>query len=108
MLPVAVAMLGTQARLPTVGFLGWFGPRGLASIVFALIIVEESQLPQQNLIVLVAYLTVGLSVFAHGISASPLADRYSRWYERTGTARPPAMESVAAEVPRSRGPGNAT
>ena len=37
--PVAVAMLGTHARMPTLGFLGWFGPRGLASIVFAVIVI---------------------------------------------------------------------
>ena len=46
MLPVAISMLGTRARLPTLGFLGWFGPRGLASIVFAVIVVEESNLPR--------------------------------------------------------------
>jgi sodium/hydrogen antiporter len=82
MLPVAVAMLGSGARRPTVGFMGWFGPRGLASIVFAVIVVEESDLPHEELIVLAIYLTVGLSVFAHGLSAAPLADRYARWYER--------------------------
>ena len=73
MLPVAIAMLGTRARAPTLGFLGWFGPRGLASIVFAVIVVEESNLPHEHLIVLAIYLTVGLSVFAHGLSAAPLA-----------------------------------
>ncbi len=51
MLPVAMAMLGSRARAPTVGFLGWFGPRGLASIVFAVIVVEESALPHEHLIV---------------------------------------------------------
>ena len=51
MLPVAIAMLGSRARLPTIGFLGWFGPRGLASIVFAVIVVEESNLPHDDLIV---------------------------------------------------------
>lgn len=81
MIPVAVAMLGTRARAPTVGFLGWFGPRGLASIVFAVIVIEESHLPHQNLIVLAVYLTVGLSVLAHGLSAAPLAGRYARWYQ---------------------------
>ena len=44
MLPVALAMLGSGARPPTVAFLGWFGPRGLASIVFAVILVEEADL----------------------------------------------------------------
>ena len=82
MVPVAIAMLGSHARAPTLGFLGWFGPRGLASIVFAVIVIEESNLPHEDLIVLAIYLTVGLSVFAHGLSAAPLADRYARWYER--------------------------
>ena len=50
--------------------------------MFAVIVVEESDLPHEQLIVLAIYLTVGLSVFAHGISAAPLADRYARWYER--------------------------
>jgi sodium/hydrogen antiporter len=82
MVPVAIAMLGTHARLPTLGFLGWFGPRGLASIVFAVIIIEKSQLPHEHLIVIAVYLTVGLSVFAHGLTAAPLADRYADWFER--------------------------
>ena len=82
MLPVAIAMVGSGARAPTIGFMGWFGPRGLASIVFAVIVVEESNLPHEELIVLAIYLTVGLSVFAHGLSAAPLASRYARWYER--------------------------
>ena len=82
MLPVAIAMLGSGARAPTLGFMGWFGPRGLATIVFAVIVVEESNLPHEELIVLAIYLTVGLSVFAHGLSAAPLADRYARWSER--------------------------
>ena len=82
MVPVAIAMLGSRARLPTLGFLGWFGPRGLASIVFAVIVIEESQLPHEHLIVLAIYLTVGLSVFAHGLTAAPLADRYADWFER--------------------------
>ena len=82
MLPVAIAMVGLGGRAPTLGFMGWFGPRGLASIVFAVIVVEESNLPHEELIVLAIYLTVGLSVFAHGLSAAPLASRYARWYER--------------------------
>ena len=60
MLPVAIAML--------------------ASIVFALIVLEESKLPHERTILLAIYLTVGLSVLAHGITAAPLADRYGRWY----------------------------
>jgi NhaP-type Na+/H+ or K+/H+ antiporter len=73
--------------------------------VFAVIVVEESQLPHEALIVNAIYVTVGLSVFAHGLSAAPLADRYARWYERhpRGTDRA-SMESAPAEVTRPRGP----
>jgi sodium/hydrogen antiporter len=97
MLPVFIAMLGSHARLPALGFVGWFGPRGLASIVFAVIVIEESQLPHEHLIVLAIYLTVGLSVLAHGLTAAPFAARYARWYEQHPREQPPAMES---ESPR--------
>ena len=50
--------------------------------MFAVIVIEESDLPHEHLIVLAVYLTVGLSVFAHGITAAPLARRYARWYGR--------------------------
>ena len=104
MLPVAIAMLGSHARAPTLGFLGWFGPRGLASIVFAVIVIEESKLPHEHLIVLAIYLTVGLSVFAHGLSAAPLADRYARWYEQHPRDKAPPMESAPTDATRARGP----
>jgi sodium/hydrogen antiporter len=102
MLPVAIAMLGSRARLPTLGFLGWFGPRGLASIVFAVIVVEESRLPHEELIVLAIYLTVGLSVFAHGLTAAPLADRYASWFERHPRDQAPPIEAAPVEVTRTR------
>jgi sodium/hydrogen antiporter len=103
-LPVAIAMLRSRARAPTLGFLGWFGPRGLASIVFAVIVIEESNLPHENLIVLAIYLTVGVSVFAHGLSAAPLAGRYARWYEQHPRDKAPPMESAPTDVTRARGP----
>ena len=62
MLPVAVALAGTRARLPTVTFLGWFGPRGLASIVFTVIVLEDSALPHVHAITVVVVFTVVLSV----------------------------------------------
>jgi sodium/hydrogen antiporter len=104
MVPVAITMWRSRARPPTLGFLGWFGPRGLASIVFALIVIEESQLPHENLIVLAIYVTVGLSVFAHGLTAAPLANRYARWYEQHPRDKVPPMESAPAEMTRVRGP----
>jgi NhaP-type Na+/H+ or K+/H+ antiporter len=75
-LPVAVSLAGTGINPATTGFLGWFGPRGLASILFVLVIVEESDLPNESLILTVVTLTVALSVLLHGITAGPAA----RWY----------------------------
>jgi sodium/hydrogen antiporter len=106
LVPVAIAMWGSHARRPTVAFLGWFGPRGLASIVFAVIVIEESQLPHEHLIVFAIYLTVGLSVVAHGLTAAPLADRYARWYEQHPREQRPPMESAPTEVTRPRGPAD--
>jgi NhaP-type Na+/H+ or K+/H+ antiporter len=103
MLPVALAMLGTGARRPTVAFVGWFGPRGLASIVFAVIVLDGADLPNVGSIVLATFATVALSVFAHGGSARILTDRYSRWYE--AHTRNVPMESVPAADQRWREPG---
>ena len=89
MLPVAIAMIGTGARTPTVGFLGWFGPRGLASIVFAVIVVEEAHLPGAETILLTTYLTIGLSVLAHGLTRSATS-RALRPLVRIPSARPPS------------------
>jgi sodium/hydrogen antiporter len=103
MVPVAIAMLGTRTRPSTIGFLGWFGPRGLASIVFALIVLEESRLPHEQTILLAIYLTVGLSVLLHGLTAAPLADWYGRWYEAHPRETRPPMEGAPAPVTRTRG-----
>ncbi len=103
MVPVAVAMIGTGARMPTVGFLGWFGPRGLASIVFAVIVVEEAHLPQAATILATTYVTIGLSVIAHGVTAAPLAARYARWYESHSRTQLPSMESIPTPNHRTRG-----
>jgi sodium/hydrogen antiporter len=106
MLPVAIAMLGTQARFPTLAFMGWFGPRGLASIVFAVILVEESHLPHQQTILLAIYLTVGLSILLHGVTAAPLAERYGRWYQAHPREKQPPMEAAPASVNRTRRPAD--
>jgi NhaP-type Na+/H+ or K+/H+ antiporter len=103
MLPVAIAIIRTGARMPTVGFLGWFGPRGLASIVFAVIVAEEAHLPGAETILATTYVTIGLSVIAHGITAAPLARRYARWYGSHPRDRVPGTESVATPGHRTRG-----
>jgi NhaP-type Na+/H+ or K+/H+ antiporter len=72
-----VALLGLGLRAPTVAFVGWFGPRGLASIILALVVIEEEpELAGIETIFVVVTVTVLLSVFAHGISAAPLTRRY--------------------------------
>jgi sodium/hydrogen antiporter len=102
MLPVALAMLGTGMRRVTVGFLGWFGPRGLASIVFVLILVEETQLPERSLMLSVVTLTVALSVFAHGLTALPGANRYADWYAAHRPDHPTMPEGVPTSEKRPR------
>jgi len=80
MIPVAIAMIGSGARPLTVLFLGWFGPRGLASIVFGVVVVEAGGLPHTSELVTVMSVTVALSVLAHGVTAAPFARRYAAWY----------------------------
>ena len=77
MLPVALALIGSD--LPWRGrfFVGWFGPRGLASILFAILLIEELPVPNASLLVEVVLLTVLLSVVAHGITAAPFARAYA-------------------------------
>jgi NhaP-type Na+/H+ or K+/H+ antiporter len=94
MLPVAVSMIGTGARRPTVAFLGWFGPRGAASIVFALLVVEEGGLPGDAVVLTVAFFTVGLSVLAHGLTAAPLASRYANWLAAHPPPSPAPVETA--------------
>jgi NhaP-type Na+/H+ or K+/H+ antiporter len=98
MLPVAIAMIGSRARPPTVLFLGWFGPRGLASIVFAVIVVEAAGLPHTSVLVVTTTVTVALSVFAHGATAAPLARRYAAWH----ASRAARMESTPVTEQRWR------
>ena len=100
MVPVALALLGTGLRPPTVAFVGWFGPRGLASVVFTLLAAEGLDLDEDLIRVIATIcLTVLLSVLAHGLSADPL----SRALRRVGAAHPadPGAASASTE-PRSR------
>jgi NhaP-type Na+/H+ or K+/H+ antiporter len=102
MLPVAVALFGTHARPRTVAFVGWFGPRGLASIVFTIIALEHGTLAHASAITVTVVFTIVLSVYAHGLSAKPLTDRYARWYRAHTADRLPRMESVHAPPQRWR------
>ena len=110
MLPVAIALLGSRFTARTVLFVGWFGPRGLASVIFALIAVEELELTDETRIVIGAItVTVLLSVILHGVSAAPWADRYGRWVSAAEPAeelKSSAVPSGGRAAPHARHPGN--
>ncbi len=78
MVPVAISLLGSGQDRATIAFVGWFGPRGLASVVFALLAVEELGGTDPRVVTAVDTIavTILLSVVAHGITARPLAVRY--------------------------------
>ncbi|MFB6440350.1 cation:proton antiporter [Streptomyces sp. NPDC056411] len=78
MLPVALCLVGSGLDARTVLFVGWFGPRGLASVIFGLLAVEELDPSGRRALVPVVGCTVLLSVLAHGLTATPLARRYGR------------------------------
>ena len=80
LVPVAIALLGMGNNWRTTLFVGWFGPRGLASILFGLLLLEE-QLDGAEALFSIIAVTVLVSVFAHGFSASPGAARFGRWFE---------------------------
>ena len=101
MVPVAIAMLGTGAQLPTVAFMGWFGPRGLASIVFALIALEND-IPDRQVLLTTVMLIILLSVFLHGLSSVPLVAAYSRWYGAHVAKHPSAPEAKPTIMSRLR------
>jgi sodium/hydrogen antiporter len=104
MLPVAISFIGTRARLPTVLFTGWFGPRGLASIVFTVIVLDESNLAHVSTMTTVVVFTILVSVYAHGVTARSLTSRYAAWYATHRERRPTAMETVEAGHQRWRRP----
>ena len=100
MLPVATALTGVGLRPDTVAFMGWFGPRGLASVVFTLIAVEELHGigAIADGIVEIATWTILLSVVAHGLSAGPLASAYGHRLHTAGDI----PELAEAPEPRIR------
>jgi len=100
MVPVALALWGTHCAPATAIFLGWFGPRGLASILFALLIVDDADLIGESVILNTVSLAVLASVFLHGVTAMSGSDLYIR---KTGglAAETPEMEPMD-EMPETR------
>jgi NhaP-type Na+/H+ or K+/H+ antiporter len=100
MLPIAISLLGSGIRAPTYLFLGWFGPRGLASILFLLLIIEEENIAHREELFAITILTVGLSIILHGVSAAPLSERYGGYLAR----RPKSIENnVVSDIPLRQG-----
>jgi sodium/hydrogen antiporter len=101
MVPVAIALLGKGLRRPSVAFIGWFGPRGLASVVFALLVLERG-VPEEQTLLTAVVVTVALSVVLHSLTSVPLVRAYHRWYEGHTEGHPAAAEAEPATMPRQR------
>jgi NhaP-type Na+/H+ or K+/H+ antiporter len=101
MLPVAVALAGVGLARPTLTFAGWFGPRGLASIVFGLFVAGEA-LRHEPAILEAVFVSVALSVVLHGATAVWGADRYGAWYRRAVARGEAVAESQDVGEPRVR------
>ena len=84
MLPIHLSLLGTGIKPVTSAFLGWFGPRGLASILFVLLILEEAELTNAASLFAIVTVTVTLSVALHGMTAGPAARQYGLLTQRFG------------------------
>ncbi|MBZ0113210.1 MAG: cation:proton antiporter [Thermoanaerobaculia bacterium] len=95
MIPVSLSLIGTGLHWPTHLFLGWFGPRGVASILFGLLVVNESQLAVRHEIFATVLITVLLSVVLHGTTASIGAGWYARHTEAMDRDRSPEHQPVA-------------
>jgi NhaP-type Na+/H+ or K+/H+ antiporter len=100
MVPIGLSLLGTRIRLPSYLFLGWFGPRGLASILFALLIIEDTELVHGHELLSVTIVTVALSALLHGISAAPLAKAYGKMTRELGDCE---EKRPAEELPLRNG-----
>lgn len=102
MLPVAISLIGTHLKGRTVLFMGWFGPRGLASIVLLLTVIEDmGNTPGMQTLALAVITTVILSVFFHGISANPGISRYAK-QAKTLQKKDPENKPVV-ELPSRKG-----
>lgn len=92
MLSMLISLRGQHLDLPSALFLGWFGPRGLASILFVLLVAEEAMIIHTETLTTVVFVTVFFSVVLHGISAGPLSVYYGKQSARSESLA--AMQSV--------------
>lgn len=77
MIPVAISLIGKKLTFPTILYMGWFGPRGVASILYVLVVVDKYNFSGQTIILNVTAITVALSILLHGVTAVPGANAYA-------------------------------
>jgi NhaP-type Na+/H+ or K+/H+ antiporter len=100
LLAVSVSLFRTKVKPVTTGFIGWFGPRGVASILYIFTVLDEN-LAGETLIYNVVMLTVLISIFAHGISAAPGAAWYAKRADSVVAPKGTEMKAVS-EMPIRR------
>ena len=106
MIPVALSLYGTGLSASTNLFLGWFGPRGLASILFVLLILEKYPISGAETVYVTVVVTVLMSVLLHGATAGPLARSYGKLVNKSGeceeakpTSEMPARHKMSLNLP---------
>ena len=100
MIPVAISLRGTRLSKASVLFIGWFGPRGLASVVLGLVVAgQQVESPGSSLVRLSLIATVLLSIFAHGLSASPGTRIYTRVISRLDADAPEYLAASEVSIP---------
>ena len=95
MIPVAISLIGKRLTAPSILYLGWFGPRGVASILYVLVVVDKHDFSGEAIIFYVTTITVLLSILLHGLTAVPGANAYASTLEKTP---PENKESEIKEV----------
>jgi len=102
MAPVAISLVGKGLSIPSKLYLGWFGPRGAASILYVLLVVDKHNLSGGNTIFNVTVITVLLSVFLHGLTAVPGASAYASSLEAKPDVDKEAETKKVSHMPTRR------
>jgi NhaP-type Na+/H+ or K+/H+ antiporter len=106
MIPIVLSISGTGLSNGSKLFLGWFGPRGLASILFVLLILEKYPIEGAETVYVTVVVSVLLSVFLHGVTAGPLANAYGKMVMKSGeceeskpTSEMPIRHGMSSDLP---------
>ena len=92
---VAISLIGAHIKVPTIGFIAWFGPRGIASVLYSFLLLEDAtEISYVAPVVDVIMFTVALSVLLHGMTAPPLAAAYGRWFSSMEDEHDEMVESA--------------